>query len=133
MSMKSETPSKPSANILARPAHGAEVLERLWTSLDSHFRTQSPVPARTARLTAGGRQKMAKKLVEEAGEAALAAAVTDRAEFIAESADLLYHLTVLWASLEIAPDEIWAEMQAREAVYGLAEKRAKHAELYCDK
>lgn len=131
--MKSETPSKPTPAMLARPAQGAEVLERLWTSLDSHFRTQSPVPARTARLTAGGRQKMAKKLVEEAGEAALAAAVTDRAELISESADLLYHLAVLWASLEIAPDEVWAEMQDREAIYGLAEKRAKHVDLYCAK
>jgi phosphoribosyl-ATP pyrophosphohydrolase len=125
--MKIEIPSKPPAEISARPAQGADVLERLWISLDAHFRTQSPVPARTARLTAAGRQKMAKKLVEEAGEAALAAAVTDRAELIAESADLLYHLTVLWASLEIAPEEVWAEMQDREAAYGLAEKRAKHA------
>ena len=76
---------------------------------------------------------MAKKLVEEAGEAALAAAVTDRAELIAESADLLYHLAVLWASLEIAPEQVWAEMRAREAAYGLAEKRAKHSDLYCGK
>lgn len=131
--MKSEIPSKPPAGISARPAQGADVLERLWTSLDSHFRTQSPVPARTARLTAGGRQKMAKKLVEEAGEAALAAAFTDRAELITESADLLYHLTVLWASLEIAPEDVWAEMQAREAAYGLAEKRAKPVDLYYSK
>ncbi len=132
--MKSEIPSKPPAGPSARPpALGAEVLERLWTSLDAHFRNQSPVPARTARLTAGGLQKMAKKLVEEAGEAALAAAVSNRAELIAESADLLYHLTVLWASLEVAPDDVWAEMQSREAAYGLAEKRAKHAEIGCGK
>jgi phosphoribosyl-ATP pyrophosphohydrolase len=110
------------------PAAGENVLERLWASLDSHFRNQSPVPARTARLTAAGRQKMAKKLVEEAGEAALAAVVTDRDELIAESADLLYHLMVLWASLQIPPEEVWAEMRAREAAYGLAEKRAKQAD-----
>lgn len=131
--MKSEIPSGPSTDILACPAQGADVLERLWVSLDAHLRTKSPVPPRTARLVAGGRQKMAKKLVEEAGEAALAAAVSDRDELIAESADLLYHLAVLWASMEIAPDEIWAEMQSREAAYGLAEKRAKHPDLYCAK
>jgi phosphoribosyl-ATP pyrophosphohydrolase len=112
---------------LPHPIQGGEVIERLWNSLDAHFRLQSPVPERTARLTAGGRQKMAKKLVEEAGEAALAAAVTDRPEVIAESADLLYHLTVLWASLGISPDEVWAEMQDRETTYGLAEKRAKNS------
>ncbi len=102
-----------------------EVLDRLWETLDAHFRQQQPVPPRTARLTAGGNHKMAKKLVEEAGEAALAAALDDRSGLIAESADLLYHLTALWASLEVHPDEIWAEMSEREAAYGLAEKRRK--------
>lgn len=125
--MKSQLPSRTSAPVVdGLPAADANVLERLWSSLDSHFRHQSPVPPRTARLTAAGRQKMAKKLVEEAGEAALAAAVADREELIAESADLLYHLMVLLASLQVAPEEVWAEMQAREAAYGLAEKRAKH-------
>jgi phosphoribosyl-ATP pyrophosphohydrolase len=127
--MKSEIPSKLSAPVVDRTqAAGVDVLDRLWSSLDSHFRNQSPVPARTARLTAAGRQKMAKKLVEEAGEAALAAAIADREELIAESADLLYHLMVLLASLQVAPEEVWAEMRAREAAYGLAEKRAKHAD-----
>jgi phosphoribosyl-ATP pyrophosphohydrolase len=111
---------------------GGEVIERLWTKLDLHFRDQAPVPTRTARLTAGGVQKMAKKLVEEAGEAALAAAVTDREELICESADLLYHLTVLWASLGISPDDVWAEMQDREIAYGLAEKRAKSPRVCCE-
>ncbi len=100
-------------------------MDRLWEMLDAHFRQQQPVPPRTARLTAGGNHKMAKKLVEEAGEAALAAVVDDRSGVIAESADLLYHLTVLWASLGVHPDEIWAEMSEREEAYGLAEKRRK--------
>lgn len=102
-----------------------DAIDRLWETLDAHFRDQQPVPPRTARLTAGGNQKMAKKLVEEAGEAALAAVVDDRDGLIAESADLLYHLTVLWASLGVRPEEIWAEMSEREEAYGLAEKRRK--------
>jgi phosphoribosyl-ATP pyrophosphohydrolase len=112
-------------------AHGTDVIDRLWHSLDAHLKHAAPVPPRTARLTAGGPQKMAKKLIEEAGEAAIAAAVSDRGELVLESADLLYHLTVLWASLGVSPDEIWDEMQAREAAYGLAEKRAKSNEP-CD-
>lgn len=104
---------------------GADVIDRLWNSLDAHFQSAAPVPPRTARLAAGGRQKMAKKLVEEAGEAAVAAAVSDRAELVLESADLIYHLTVLWAASGISPAEVWEEMQARESAYGLAEKRAK--------
>lgn len=103
----------------------SDSIGRLWHALDEHFRLQSPVPARTARLTHAGNRKMAQKLVEEAGEAALAAVVRDRTEVVHESADLIYHLTMLWASLGINPEEVWAEMNARETAYGLAEKRAK--------
>jgi phosphoribosyl-ATP pyrophosphohydrolase len=102
-----------------------DVMDRLWETLDAHFRQQEPVPRRTARLVAGGSHKMAKKLVEEAGEAALAAVVNDRSGLIAESADLLYHLTVLWAAHSVHPDEVWEEMTERETAYGLPEKRRK--------
>jgi phosphoribosyl-ATP pyrophosphohydrolase len=68
---------------------------------------------------------MAQKLVEEAGEAAVAAMANNHSEVVRESADLLYHLAVLWAVYEIQPDEVWAEMARRESAYGLAEKRAK--------
>lgn len=129
--MTNRTQQRSSDGVAQSPVHSSEVIERLWTQLDLHFRDQAPVPARTARLTAGGRQKMAKKLVEEAGEAALAAAVTDREELICESADLLYHLTVLWASLGVSPDDVWAEMEERESAYGLAEKRAKPSQHCC--
>ncbi|MEJ2116501.1 MAG: phosphoribosyl-ATP diphosphatase [Alphaproteobacteria bacterium] len=85
------------------------------------------MPQRTTRLVADGLLKMSKKLVEEAGEAALAAATDDRAELVSESADVLYHLTVLWAAHGISPEEVWAEMSDREAAYGVAEKRAKRS------
>lgn len=70
---------------------------------------------------------MAQKVVEEAGEVAVAAMLKDHTEVIRESADLIYHLTILWAALDIKPEEIWAEMSEREGAYGLAEKRAKSA------
>ncbi len=105
----------------------ADAIERLWRALDAHFHHQGHVPERTVRLTAAGDKKMAQKLVEEAGETALAAVMGDRDELVAESADLLYHLTLLWASLGVRPYDVAAEMAAREATYGLAEKRAKAA------
>jgi phosphoribosyl-ATP pyrophosphohydrolase len=107
----------------AVPANDA--ISRLWHALNDHLQQQTPVPERTARLMNAGDRKMAQKLVEEAGEAALAAIVKDRLELVRESADLIYHLTLLWASLGIRPEEIWAEMEVREMAYGLAEKRAK--------
>ena len=108
------------------PVPSSEAIVRLWFALDEHVKFQAPVPERTARLVSAGDRKMAQKLVEEAGEAALAAILKDRTELVRESADLLYHLTLLWASLGVRPEEIWTEMAERESAYGLAEKRAKH-------
>jgi phosphoribosyl-ATP pyrophosphohydrolase len=108
------------------PLPSSDAIARLWCALDDHVKLRAPVPERTARLVSAGDRKMAQKLVEEAGEAALAAIVKDRTELVRESADIIYHLTLLWASLGIRPEEIWAEMAEREAAYGLAEKRAKH-------
>ncbi|MBY0364586.1 MAG: phosphoribosyl-ATP diphosphatase [Phreatobacter sp.] len=87
---------------------------------------QSHVPSsRTAKLLAGGRAKMAKKLVEEATEVTLDAVGNDRDAVIRESADLLYNLTVLWSDMDIAPADVWREMERRERLYGLAEKLHK--------
>ena len=44
---------------------------------------------------------------------------------VAESADLLYHLLVLWAEMEIDPTDVWAELQRREGVSGIDEKNAR--------
>ena len=76
----------------------------------------------TAALLAKGRFECAKKLGEEAVETALAAATGDRTATIRESADLLYHLLVLWAAAEIGPEDVYAELRARESRSGLQEK-----------
>lgn len=80
---------------------------------------------RTAKLMAGGVPKMAQKLVEEAAEAAIDAVRGERASFVNESADLLYDLMVLWCALGVSADEVWAEMERREAMLGMAEKLPK--------
>jgi phosphoribosyl-ATP pyrophosphohydrolase len=110
---------------LTGPQPASEAIGRLWSALDDHVKLRTPVPERTARLVSAGEPKMAQKVVEEAGEVAVAAMVKDRTEVVRESADLIYHLTTLWAAIGIRPEEVWAEMAAREAAYGLAEKRAK--------
>lgn len=84
-----------------------------------------PSVSYTAKLLAQGRLKCAKKLGEEAVEASLAAVTDDRSSLINESADLLYHLVVLWAACEITPEEVYAVLAAREARSGLAEKASR--------
>jgi phosphoribosyl-ATP pyrophosphohydrolase len=78
-------------------------------------------------LLSRGRSKKAKKLGEEATETLIAFLNKDRQGLIEESVDLLYHLTVLWADLEIPPAEIWAEMDRRAVMLGLSEKLPKVA------
>jgi phosphoribosyl-ATP pyrophosphohydrolase len=46
---------------------------------------------------------------------------------VRESADLLYNLTVLWASAGVRPDDVWREMERREHLLGIAEKMPKSA------
>ncbi len=84
-----------------------------------------PSGSYTAKLFARGRAKIAQKVGEEAVECALAAVQDDRAEIVKESADLLYHLLVLWADAGIDPEEIYAELERREGTSGLAEKAAR--------
>lgn len=84
-----------------------------------------PETSYTAKLFAKGRLKIAQKIGEEGVETALAAVGEGNREVISESADLLYHLTVLWADMGIAPDDIWAELDRRFGTSGLDEKKAR--------
>src|ERR1700726_5211861 len=86
-----------------------------------------PADSRTARLYQRGSAKMAKKLAEEAIEVAIDAVNGDSEAVVRESADLLYNLTVLWASAGVRPDDVWREMARREHLLGIAEKLPKSA------
>ena len=88
-------------------------------------RSGEQVSPRTAKLLGGGVPKMAQKLMEEAAETAIDAVRDERTGFVNESADLLYNLVVLWSALGVAPGEVWAEMDRREALLGMAEKLPK--------
>jgi phosphoribosyl-ATP pyrophosphohydrolase len=84
-----------------------------------------PSESWTARLLAGGPDKTAKKLAEEAIELALATVSEDERAVIAESADVLYHLMVLLASRGVALDDVMSELERRTAQSGLAEKASR--------
>ncbi|MGE4431111.1 MAG: phosphoribosyl-ATP diphosphatase [Sphingobium sp.] len=91
-------------------------------------RGADPASSYVAKLTAKGRAKIAQKVGEEAVELVIAAMADDREEAIKESADLLFHLTVLLADMGLSLDEIAAELDQREGVSGLAEKAARPQE-----
>src|SRR5205823_13043883 len=97
-------------------------LGHLWC-IHASRRNAEPDTSYTAKLLMRGRRKAAQKLGEEAVEAVIEAVRHDNAALIGESADLLFHLFVLWASCGVTPSEVAAELMRREGTSGLDEKR----------
>jgi phosphoribosyl-ATP pyrophosphohydrolase len=103
-------------------AASALVLERLHRELGQVTAEAHP---RTFKLLQSGYRKLARKVIEEACEVTVEAVKHDADGVIRESADLLYHLVVLWSRIGIEPIEIWREMQTRADTLGIAEKLPK--------
>jgi phosphoribosyl-ATP pyrophosphohydrolase len=104
------------------PPAGPDELDRLHAALEAVTPESHP---RTARLLGSGPRKAAQKVIEEAGEVALEAMKHDLGGIVSESADLLYHLVVLWRRKGIDPAEVWTEMRRRADLLGIAEKPPK--------
>ncbi len=100
------------------------LLSGLWPVIQER-RQASPAESYTARLLHGGPAKCAQKVGEEAVETAIAAVQRDRTRVAAESADLLYHLLVLWAAAGVTPGDVAAALAARKGVSGLVEKAGR--------
>ena len=104
----------------------SDSLGRLYEAVIA-ARDLDPAISRTARLFQRGPSKMAKKLAEEAIEVVIDAVNGKTDAVIRESADLFYNLTVLWAAAGVRPEDVWAEMDRRERMLGIAEKLPKDA------
>jgi phosphoribosyl-ATP pyrophosphohydrolase len=104
----------------------SDSLERLYQAVIA-AKDLDPATSRTARLFQRGPSKMAKKLAEEAIEVVIDAVNGKTEAVVRESADLLYNLTVLWASAGVTPEDVWREMERREDMLGIAEKLPKSA------
>ena len=103
----------------------ATILDRLFATIESR-KGADPSSSWTAKLLAGGPEKIAKKLGEESTETIIAALAQDGDALANESADLLYHLLVLWAAKGITPEEVWRALQAREGTSGIEEKASRN-------
>ena len=99
------------------------VLDRLFEIIESR-RGADPESSYTAQLLAAGPEQIARKLGEEAVET-IVAALGEGSDLTAESADLLYHLLVLWAARGVRPDAVWRELQRRQGRSGLEEKASR--------
>ncbi|MBW8270630.1 phosphoribosyl-ATP diphosphatase [Caldovatus aquaticus] len=103
----------------------AAILDSLWQTVEAR-RVQGDVArSHSARLIARGTAKVAQKLGEEAVECVIEATQGHREGTVMESADLLYHLVVVWVNAGIRPEEVWAELARRQGISGIAEKAAR--------
>ena len=98
------------------------VLGALFATIQSR-KGADPESSNTARLFARGRAKIAQKLGEEAVETVIEAVRGDKAKLAEESADLLYHLLVLWADAGLDPAEVYAILESRAGISGIEEKK----------
>jgi phosphoribosyl-ATP pyrophosphohydrolase len=88
-------------------------------------RGADPAQSWVAKLTAAGRPRIAQKLGEEAVETVIAAVRGDREATVSEAADLLFHLGVLLADMDLRFADVLAELDRRDGVSGIAEKAAR--------
>lgn len=121
--------AKPAPKSVPRPAlvlpdATAEVLDRLHAVILDR-RAADPTHSHSARLLSRGTAKVAQKFGEEAVECLIEAVAGNRAALVSESADVLYHLLVMWVAAGVEPSEVWAELQRREGVSGIAEKASR--------
>ncbi len=79
----------------------------------------------TADLFEKGIQRIAQKIGEESTEVIVASLRETKADVVSESADLLYHLMVLWVEKEILPDDVFRELESRAGISGFEEKKSR--------
>lgn len=103
---------------------GSLVLDRLFAVVMDRRRAD-PAVSHSARLLSRGLAKVAQKFGEEAVECLIEAVAGNKAAVVTESADVLYHLIVLWVASGVHPDQVWTELKRREGVSGIAEKASR--------
>ncbi len=96
-------------------------IDRLFALIETR-KSSDPCVSYTARLFSQGVQQIAKKVGEEGVETALAGVAGNKQSLASESADLLYHLLVLWAATGLTPQDVYAALARRSGGAGLDEK-----------
>jgi len=106
------------------PEIDGSILDRLYATIVSR-RGADPATSYTAKLMSEGTARIAQKFGEEAVETVIAVVSGDARALAGESADLLYHLLVLWEDAGLAPADIWGALEERIGVSGIAEKAGR--------
>ena len=97
-------------------------LDKLNAIIKDRVANATPKTSYVAKLYKRGKKKICEKIGEEATEVIIDAVASNRKEVVNESADLLFHLSMLWVKMGIEPKEVMDELEAREGISGLDEK-----------
>ena len=106
------------------PMADGHVLDRLYAVVISR-KDADPDRSYTAALFRDGPAGIARKVGEEAVETLIEAMADNPERLAEESADLLFHLLILWAARGVEPGEVWRALEARQGVSGLVEKASR--------
>tara|TARA_X000001036_G_scaffold117359_1_gene110792 strand:- start:15 stop:335 length:321 start_codon:yes stop_codon:yes gene_type:complete len=101
------------------------IIERLSVLLKER-KNADPSSSYVANLYAKGNEKIIQKVAEETDE--LIAEITEDIEknkVIHEAADLWFHVMVLLTNNEIDPTEVLKELESREGLSGIEEKKGR--------
>lgn len=98
-------------------------LDGLYATIAERRREGDADASYVAKLAAKGRGKICQKLGEEAVETIVDAMAGKKNGVVGESADLLFHLLMLWADMGVEPADVAAELQRREGTSGIEEKK----------
>lgn len=107
------------------PASLGAALDELAATIESRRTDATGDRSYTAQLLTKGAGHCAKKLGEEAVEAAIAGALGDKPGLAQEAADVIYHLLVLLAAAGVAPGDVADVLARRQGVSGLDEKASR--------
>ncbi len=102
-----------------------DALEKLYATILARKADAHPADSYVASLFAKGRAKIAQKVGEEATETIIASLRETPEKVAEESADLLFHLAVLWAECGITPKQVMDVLTQRDGTSGIAEKAGR--------
>ena len=98
-------------------------LEKLFNDLSKKKTVDKNISYTSSLLSQ--KNFLAKKINEESTEVILEYLDNNKNNVIKESADLLYHLCVMWVSVDVKPVDIWNELQKRKGTSGFDEKKSR--------
>ena len=98
-------------------------LEKLFNDLSKKKTVDKNISYTSSLLSQ--KNFLAKKINEESTEVILEYLDNNKNNVIKESADLLYHLCVMWVSADVKPADVWSELQRRKGTSGLNEKKSR--------